>query len=531
MRDSDTGFRLNLKKLHSLLSKADDFAFLKMVWAIDALQSGRAHYARQHITFPAEAANAVPGDKFSIHRWELETILIQLFLVPKTPRRDGRNQILNCAVFGAMAEIVNRLRNVENLEYGLRSDPADVLSELHRIAQRTFHWQRGYLNHNQIFRYGFIYGQGKCAEHFESKHGVSVQDMMFAGFAWYATFQASVQVRRHTSLEEYGLTNDMVQKALPLLAAPLPEIKRKTAELIAQSNKNHGRRLPIAYLPSMLRQYPLIATPKDDGFFAPIPELILLRVTSGLYYDLIQGGQKLLREANERFEEYCFELVKRTFPEFGVSRAYRYGTGSKPIDTPDVLVNHAGQVVIVAECKATKLNYLAQFADDPFASQNHQYEQMAEGVVQIWRFFSHARRKLISEDIALEAYGMIITLDTFLAFKGPLQKKVFELAQELAAADPDLIEEDKRHIMFVAIQHLESIFSRATPGTLLNALKASRTEYADWDLREIFRDTTKGQKRPRNQYPFDLGTIFPWWARIPDRLTSGGEREDDDDGF
>jgi hypothetical protein len=41
MRHSDTGFRLNLKKLHGLLSKADDFAFLKLTWAVDALQGKR----------------------------------------------------------------------------------------------------------------------------------------------------------------------------------------------------------------------------------------------------------------------------------------------------------------------------------------------------------------------------------------------------------------------------------------------------------------------------------------------------------
>ena len=147
------------------------------------------------------------------------------------------------------------------------------------------------------------------------------------------------------------------------------------------------------------------------------------------------------------------------------------------------------------------------------------------------RYFSHARRKLISEDIAPEAYGMIVTLDTFLAFKGPLQKKVLELASAIAADDPDIIDEDKRHVMFCAIQDLEAIFVRATPDSLLNALKESRGGFTDWGLREIHRDTTKGQNLPRRAYPFDMGTVFPWWTRIPDRLTSDDEADVDDKDY
>jgi len=55
---------------------------------------------------------------------------------------------------------------------------------------------------------------------------------------------------------------------------------------------------------------------------APITELMLLRVTAGLYYDLISGGQPLLNEANDRFEQYCADFIDVTKKRFGVSRSY-----------------------------------------------------------------------------------------------------------------------------------------------------------------------------------------------------------------
>jgi hypothetical protein len=51
---------------------------------------------------------------------------------------------------------------------------------------------------------------------------------------------------------------------------------------------------------------------------------------------------------------------------FEVRGAYRYGPKGAQFDSPDVLIKDQGKLVIVAECKATKLTYLAQFAEDPF---------------------------------------------------------------------------------------------------------------------------------------------------------------------
>jgi hypothetical protein len=66
------------KKLQELLARASDEAFFQMVWAIDALQSGRETLAARHIQFPAAAATSDLNSKLAIHKWDLETLIVQL---------------------------------------------------------------------------------------------------------------------------------------------------------------------------------------------------------------------------------------------------------------------------------------------------------------------------------------------------------------------------------------------------------------------------------------------------------------------
>src|SRR5437870_13258185 len=63
------------KKLIKLLGRADDEAFLQMIWAVDALQSDRVPVAGRYIQFPASAATSDIAAPNAIHSWELETLV------------------------------------------------------------------------------------------------------------------------------------------------------------------------------------------------------------------------------------------------------------------------------------------------------------------------------------------------------------------------------------------------------------------------------------------------------------------------
>jgi hypothetical protein len=117
------------------------------------------------------------------------------------------------------------------------------------------------------------------------------------------------------------------------------------------------------------------------------------------------------------------------------------------IDAPDLLVRDGERTVIAVECKATKLTYLAQFAEDPFEAEKKQYLQIANGVFQLWRFFSHVRRGLVKEAVDSVTSAIVLTLDSFFTMDRDLKAKIIEEATSLADKEGDIAAEDRRHII------------------------------------------------------------------------------------
>ena len=357
-RVSEAKIAYHLGQLLKMFARANDAAFLQMIWAVDALQSGREAVSKPYFsTYPPEAAaESSIKSTFGIHRWELETLIVQLFLAPKELPREQGNLVLDCSKFEAIRQTINRLRALENVESArYLSGDFTIWGEMPRIAQRQFHWQRGYVSKPQIYRYAYLYAQGKCADYFKQAYGFEIADLIFTGFGLFTAYLADPWVPRETSVPEIGLTNEIVQRAFSMMSCSRDEARARTAALVAQAHDDHGSPIPTAMLPSILRKTPLIYVDDPNRLISPIPEAILLRVTAGLYYDLIPGGQDLIKDANKRFEQYCVDLIDLTMERFEVRPEYRYGPKSAGFDSPDVLIKAQGKLVIVAECKATKL--------------------------------------------------------------------------------------------------------------------------------------------------------------------------------
>jgi len=507
-------------QLRKMFARANDHAFLQMIWAVDALQDDRADVASAYLTYPKEAAQSTLTSPYAIHRWELETLLIQLFLTPKQEIGSSPKLVLDCANFESMRLTINRVRKLEDVESAVYLTVHDVFMEMHRIAQRQFHWQHGYYNLPQLYRYSYIYGQGKCGEYFKRNYGISITDLTFVGFALFAAHQGAPWLQQPLGLPELELSAGLVKRAMPLLALSTENARARTVTFNAQMEEQNGGPLPTAYLPNVLRQFPLISTDEDlTHFVAPIPELLLMRVTSGLYYDLIPGGADLLNEANDRFEQYCVDYITKMMPRFNVSRSYQYGPRNTRFASPDVLIKDGGKLVVVGDCKATKLSYLAQFAENPFDAAKNQYNQIAKGVFQAWRYYSHVRRGLAPAEVAEESYVMIFSLDWFL-YMGSEQLKANVMGEAKALADKDsqITDEDRKPVIFCAIHELEGVLAIATEDTFLAALKATQHEkFKNWQLQEVYRYNTR-EKPPRQAYPFKLDNVLPWWRRTQDLI-------------
>jgi hypothetical protein len=208
------------KRLSELLASCDDGDFLRLVWSVDALQSGRQQHARRWLTaFPPEAVTTDLDSKLHVHKWELETLVNQALRVPKRPLRPGLpNKRLNPQVWAAVPALVNELRELENAESSFSLARSDVFFELHRIAQRQFPWQRGHFHAPQFFKWAFIYGGDGCKAYFKEKNGLTIAQLSHVGFALYTAFTENPGKTRTVDMSAVGVPDEIRDAALALLA-------------------------------------------------------------------------------------------------------------------------------------------------------------------------------------------------------------------------------------------------------------------------------------------------------------------------
>jgi hypothetical protein len=504
------------RDLRDYLARALDINFLALIWAVDALQSGRVAEAAKYIAFPKGADTEEITAHLSIHSWELETLATVLLLGRKLePTR--LHPVVKCNHFGDLGKSINMLRKIENAEHAVHLDGNNIMLELHRIAQRQFAWQRGYVKPQSIYRFLYVYGQGKCADYFHGKYGISINDFSLCAFVIFQmTYEDRLIARPNATA--IGIAPETMDAALAVLSLNLDDIRKRAKEIRLEAMKNNGGAdLPkTAYQPSALRQYPVITIPiMENRIISPLPELVMYRATAGLFYDIVKGGQTLVNEANQRFEQYGRLLITTHLPRFEVLEAQKYKFNDSDAETPDILLKDGGVIVAAFECKATKLSFAAQYAENPMVSAKTAYDQMTKGIFQLWKFFSHARRGLYgAQPVSSTAHGILLTMETWFNAAGPLQTQATATAKTLASADPQITADDMRPIVFCAMDELEDVIGWATEDTFLTLLgRAAEAKFHGWSITSVQRDENL-KNEEWNPFSLELKEVMPWWEVV-----------------
>ncbi|WP_157089223.1 hypothetical protein [Oceanibaculum pacificum] len=241
-------------------------------------------------------------------------------------------------------------------------------------------------------------------------------------------------------------------------------------------------------------------------------------MTVGLYYDIATGPQNLINEANKRFEDYAILLIKSFYSKFKVLSSEIYGTKKKNYETPDILLKNNKEIFCIIECKATKLTFDSQFKDNPLESAAKSYSQIIKGVMQVWKFFSHSRRGIYNKNpVQSNAYGIVLTLDSWMQMSGDLQRRVMNIAKENLKTDTDIIDTDMRPIIFCSMQDLSDIMFTSSEDKFLETLEnASMEKFLGWNLKEIREKS--GSERQKREYPLDISELLPWWKTLDNKI-------------
>ncbi len=502
------------KKLDKLLSAAGDEEYIQLLWATHILQSNTPDPARKFIlpeTIPDGAISSEMTSQFSIRKWEIETLANELMTVPKAkPKKSGSKRTLRWDHLGAIIACVNLLRKLEKAESPIQKKQQDILIKIGRLAARQFDWQRGFANIPQFYRNAFVYGQGPCAEYFEATHGITLNRFSEIGFMLFAILSNAPVAQNDKIWKTLGVDWEEVEKVLALIALPFPK-----AAAVARDRRSKTIHT-AADKASVLRQTPCLRFGENgERICAPLPELIIERVTSGVFYDVVGGGDPIRNDYGRRFEEYCAERLSSTLSGLDWEREFIYIKKSNKVHTPDVLCTKNGEITVAFECKATRMSQEAMFGVNPIEARG--YQDIIKAIFQLWRFFSHCRRGYVDRIVDDEAVGVVLTLYNWLVWTEPLRKKVLADAEKKTREeDPDISEADRKPIVFVPISELEQTLSTATEATFTQALKLSNTEkFSNWQLNLVHDDLIAGKKHPERKYPFskELGKLLPWWDK------------------
>jgi hypothetical protein len=434
----------------------------------------------------------------------LETLANELLTNPKRRQiKQGRERTLNTANFEVIRRATHYLRKLENLEYKYSPQKDSILLEVKRITNRQFNWQRGYLNIPQFYRNAYVYGQGACSTYFEATNGITVSQFSLIGFGIYSFLVSRPALSRTTNMTGINVQREELDAALQLISLPISDAR-------ALASRNRANIFHTAYRPSIFRTKPCLRF--DDRISAPLPQLVLERVTSGIFYDVVGGGGPVRHDYGRRFERYCLAYVRSMLPNFQWHPESRYEIKRKGYDTPDILCQSGETLICAVECKASRMSYEGRFGNDLLADRG--YEELTKAVFQLWRFFSHCRRGLIKYSISEDILGVVLTLEDWLTMANPLREAVISAAEKMAAArDPNILSIDRRPVTFIAIDDLEHTLASASHASFIRTIRAAATDqYVGWHLdgvHKYFRDADQ----PLREYPFTskMGHALPWW--------------------
>lgn len=271
-------------------------------------------------------------------------------------------------------------------------------------------------------------------EKFKEKYGLSLLEFIKIGFILYAaskkqggTNRSYFKKARKQSLPVPN--DDTINKCLALVTCDSEQFMQFCEEIGLKTNHIN------VYEFNPLFSYPLIRpwvgsqneNQKDDRIIAPIPDLVIYRFTTGLYYQLFNSYRNKFSEAfGYLFEKYVGKLLKW-------SKLPGHILSEKDIQTylpdysgkrPDWIVICEEGVVLI-ECKATKYSQdMFEYGLD--ATKKSCLDQIKNAIVQMTEFESELPRLLEVLNINysnLDVQKKILTFENLLGLnKGPFRE-------------------------------------------------------------------------------------------------------------
>lgn len=226
---------------------------------------------------------------------------------------------------------------------------------------------------------------------FQHLTGISLVDFIHVGYGSFAVATSKSAFTggwfRKARSQGMKFDDDVVTKALDQLAGNQWQL-RDLYESYRQPDRRYGMHdfNPLFVYP-LVRPWPKrkSMTLDDDRLLAPLPGLILTRLSEGIYHQMfLKHRESFARYFGYIFEKYVGEVLKHSlsngqlFSEVEIQRTYKTGK------VPDYVFID-GKTVTLIECKATGLQRKALATADS-TSIDRSIDRIVEGLIQLHEF-------------------------------------------------------------------------------------------------------------------------------------------------
>lgn len=371
-----------------------------------------------------EVHRAVYSDEHIILPWEMEILAREAIIVcshqPSTSYTARK--------WNTFSSLINKLREVDEYISRYLVDDNTILHEVTvRLAHQQFKYQTEIPSKTSLVRYSRIFGHAAVEPIVKTKIGLSPKQLFTIGAGLWFKY-TSQHLGINYPLDELalpGITYADYDKFMQLYSLSMKEIKQRlTSE----------RKLDDTFMYQFhaLQSHPLILTELNGrlAHICPMPTLLFWRITSGLFYDLI-NERGFDQAFGTSFQDYVGQMLENTFDGRSV-KVYPEEPDTRP-KRADWIIDQPTSFILI-ECKTKRMTIGARTVIRDDNELHAQLGMIGEAVVQSYQVLEaykngEYRPQQYPYEPAKCPFICVVTLENW-RLMGPQLEKLREIVKD-----------------------------------------------------------------------------------------------------
>lgn len=392
-----------------------------------------------------DGAIKIHGVSDVIYVWELHALCKEVIL-----HANGNKDAL--ASPHGIAHYINHIRKLkEDISERSIKSTDQALGEVFQLAHQQARWQHR-RDQSRIFRAFYIYNDPDLRDLFYSNLGLTAVDMATIALTIGGITKNKIELNKNQDYSMLHVSRKARDRFFEMTTKTLKDLR-------SEINKEQRYDQGWAYSWNPLEAYPLINIGNyiNQIIWCPLPELLSVRITEGLFYDLLKTEQNFGNQYGKAFEKYVGKVLSDIFhnDKFIISGEQPYAVKKQQKHGADWIVSDdTGNLFF--ECKTRRLTQEAkQAANGDLLKRS--IENLADAVVQLYKNFSDVVSGIAGRaHNGLPSYLFIVTYeDWYLTTPTVTDYLINSVKNRLMSENmrPELIEENPFFI--VSIEDLE----------------------------------------------------------------------------